>query len=319
MTSMKLFELAPPSIAPTLRIVLCTYLALWRAHIEARTFAQHKTKVVEIAHTPLFDVFDVALPIHDALPFLLVVFSITAALGIATRASLLALFFTWLPMGTLESGFGYFNHTPALPAQVVLALAFAPGVSAWSLDRLIVAKLRRAPVQWAPLAPRFGDVVVCLAVGVVYFASGVAKLRWGGVSWLDGSTLAFYLHAQQVPMWFGATASEVPHPQVWKDGFGDIAGYTYLSSGWGSLLVMGPIPLALSWLTIAMECGTLFALLAGWRVRAVWCVATALFHVAIYFTVGPSFIAWIAVLAGLFPWREVRDDVRARRARMVTA
>lgn len=314
---MNLFELAPPRVAPVLRIVLCAYLAVTRAHAEAKVFARDKDKSLDLVHAPLFDALDVPLPIFDALPVLLVVFSITALLGIATRVSLLGLFLVWLPMGTLESGYGYFNHAPALAAQVALALAFAPGASAWSLDRLIVAKWRRAPVEWAPLAPRFGDVVILLAIGVVYCASGVAKLRWGGLSWLDGSTLAFYLQKQQVPMWFGAElgaplSTQLAQPQTWKDGFGDIMGYTYLTSGRGAFLDVGPLPALLSWFTIIVEVGAPFALLAGWRVRAAWCLCSAGFHISIFALVGPGFAPWLAVLAGVFPWMELRDFVRAR-------
>lgn len=309
---MNLLSLAPPRIAPALRIVLCTYLATWRAHSEGRTFERDQDKSIELMHAPLFDALDVPLPMFDALPLLLVFFSVTAALGIATRVSLVALFLTWLPMGTLESGFGYFNHTPALAAQVVLALAFAPGAAAWSLDRWIVARWRRAAIVWAPPAERFGDVVVLLAVGIVYCASGVAKLRWGGWSWLDGSTLAFYLHRQQVPMWFGSVVAE---PQMWKDGFGGITGYIYLTSGRGAFLDVGPVPALLSWLTIAVEIAAPFALLADWRARAAWCACAAAFHIAIVLFVGPGFVPWLVILIGVFPWSDVRDTVRARYRR----
>ena len=222
-----------------------------------------------------------------------VVAGLCAAAGLATRVSLLVTFvFLWLQYGLI---LGFFNHSPALPAQVILALAILPGSTGFSVDRLLLALWRRFRGAGealldvvCPPVPRFGEIGVCFVVGVMYFAAGLAKVRYGAMGWFNGETLQWYLQggAGKVQYWYGAVGTD------------DIDGYLYMGHDgplgrWlgSSLWVTAP----LSWATLAVEFLVLPLLIMDrwWRVACV--VGVAAFHVVIGLTLGPRCTDWLVI------------------------
>lgn len=327
----RLFAEERPFLVPFLRVVLCLWLAAFRMPGEARAFLGAAAKPAGLLHAPVVEALGFPWPLPPwapLLPTVLVVLSLLGAFGVLTRASLGALFVAWLYVGGVRSGWGFFNHTPALAAQVVLALAVLPGTTAWSVDRLVLWLVRRRLPGAAPTTLRealgppclvFGERLLLLAVGLVYFASGVAKLRYGGLSWLDGTTLAWYLEGTQTQLWFGPAVAPVELP--WKDGFG-IEGYTYLSGSVfdvGAILARIPgVPLVLSWATLFLELGAPFLLWSSPRRRALFCLAVIGFHTAVIALVGPGFDLWMVIVGCFLPWPAVVDAVRRwRRARVL--
>lgn len=288
---------------PLVRLVLLLWVIdtrlLGASHRMAVALKRHPLEVIE---APGVSTVLSSLSLWPPPPWLIeaatpvgVVAGVCAAAGIATRLSLLVTFvFLWLQYGLV---LGFFNHAPALPAQVILALAILPGSTGFSVDRLLLRLWRR----WrgthpdeslldalCPRVPRFGEVGVCFVVGVMYLAAGVAKLRYGAMGWFNGETLQWYLQggADKVQYWYGAKGTD------------HFDGYLYMGHDaplgrWlgSSLWLTAP----LSWATLAVEFLVLPLLIMDrwWRVACV--VGVAAFHVVIGLTLGPRFTDWLLV------------------------
>lgn len=83
-------------------------------------------------------------------------------------APLFALAFTYLFL--LEKAH-YLNHA-YLFCWLAWLLAFTPAWREWSLD------VRRNPLEWSPVTPRWSLAIFPLLMGVVYFWGGIAKLNY---------------------------------------------------------------------------------------------------------------------------------------------
>ena len=148
----------------------------------------------------------------------------TSLLGIATRASLIVFTLVTFHLQGIRYSFGYFGHAHLLACLALAALAVAPGAGSWSVDALVRALRRREPVL-AHLRGRPAPVwlarIVLIQIVAVYLAAGVAKLRYGGLEWLDGRTLSFYLAGEthDGKQYFGAKREPAPE-DLWRDGFG---------------------------------------------------------------------------------------------------
>ena len=171
---------------------------------------------------------------------------------------------TVLALATLDSAWGQVFHTENLVVLHLLILAVAPAA-----DTLAVGRPSPPP---GGSDGRYGWPVRLAAVVVVlaYVLAGIAKLRIGGLDWLDGDTLRHL----------------VAHDNLRKALLGD----TYSSIG---TRVVGQAwlfpPLAV--LALAVELGAWVAL-AGGRWRTAWVVAAWLFHVGV-----------LALMAILFPYQ----------------
>jgi hypothetical protein len=324
-----LFRAQRPLAVPLVRIALCGWLAALRFPGDGQAFLRVARRPPGLLHAPVLEGLGLPWPpppwVLEVFPPALVLLAALAALGIFTRLSLGLLFAVWLYVGAAIAGWGFFNHTPALAAQVVLALALLPGTTAYSVDRLALAwwRRRRAAIPeplldtLAPPAPRWGERLLFLAVGAVYFASGFAKLRFGAASWLDGTTLAWYLRGAREQLWFGpADIAVIPEALRFKDGFG-IAGHTYLSAHtWAGFLADIPgVAMLMSWGTVILECGAPFLLLAGPRARGAFCVSAIVFHILVVAFIGPGFVLWMIIVGALIPWAELARWIAARRRR----
>ncbi len=151
---------------------------------------------------------------------LLVLLSLSIALGLFTRASalLFALVFTYVEL--LEAS-TYLNHYYAISIFAVL-LAITPSGAAWSLDARRGGGSRTVPA-WAVYAMR-------AQVAVVYVFAGVAKLQ---PDWL--------VRAEPLHTWLGAR-TDLPLVGPLLGSFG-----VALAMSWGGALFDLTIPLWLSW------------------------------------------------------------------------
>jgi hypothetical protein len=166
-----------------------------------------------------------------------------------------------LAVASLDSAWGQVFHTENLMVLHLVVLAAAPAAA----DALV---LRRAgaPPEGDPAGPdapdgRYGWPVrlAALVVVLTYTIAGIAKLRAGGLAWLDGETLRHI----------------VAHDNLRKALLGDPhspLGDRLVAHAWAFP------PLAVA--TVAVELGAGVALLGG-RWRTVWVVAAWLFHVGV--------------------------------------
>lgn len=209
--------------------------------------------------------------VHRALVGLTLATSVTFALGFLHRvlAPLHALLLTWVLSYT--NSWGMILHTDNLFLAHVCVLAFSPAADALSFDARGQAPAHAHPrYGWAP------RLMVALTAAS-YLMAGIAKLRNGGLLFIDGETLR----------------NLVAFDNARKVELGD------LHSPLGVALLGQPRLFA--WMaagSLLLELGAPLALLR--RVGRLWAVAMWAFHVgvlalmAIGFVYPLSFIAFAA-------------------------
>ncbi|MEM1335789.1 MAG: HTTM domain-containing protein [Actinomycetota bacterium] len=166
----------------------------------------------------------------------------------------------------LRSSWGQLLHFENLMALFAVVVACAPAADAWSLD----ARRRqdRGGAEPVPDA-RYGHPLLVAAWIVVatYVIAGIAKLRYGGVDWLDGDTLRNHI------------ASAAARLDLLG---GDAAPFAELA------VRSGPVLTAAAFVTVALELGAPLALLDR-RLRTGWVLATWGMHVGILATMAIGF------------------------------
>ena len=123
---------------------------------------------------------------------------VAALIGLFTRASLLIFALgTWFFVAHLYS-YADIHHPEAVFCIFLLALAFAPSGDSLSVDALI----RRARAGRHVLeAPREADTAMWplklahVLIALTYFSTGLTKMVFGGLDWMNGYTLQGYLLA----------------------------------------------------------------------------------------------------------------------------
>lgn len=295
-----LFAPAPAARLATLRILVGVYATAWAgvrlpahlAHADQVAARWQPVGVLAPLGSPPADVVIVLVAVAAPLLGLLFVAGWRyGATGPLFAAAILLL-------ATLDSSWGQVFHTEHLVVLHLLVLASAPAA-----DVLAMGRPRATP---GPRTDgRYGWPVRLIAVVVVlaYVIAGVAKLRIGGLDWLDG----------------GALRNWVAHDNLRKAVLGD--SYSPISRhlvGHGWLFP----PFAV--LTVTVELGAWVALLGG-RWRTAWVVAAWLFHVgvlAFMAIVFPYQLSGVA-FASFFRLERLADRVSTgpwpRRARAVPA
>jgi hypothetical protein len=170
-----------------------------------------------------------------------------------------------LALATLDSSWGQVFHTENLLVLHLLILAAAPAA-----DTLTIGRHETLPGDIA--SERYGWPVRLAAVVVVlaYVVAGIAKLRIGGLDWLDGATLQHWVAKDNLrKALLGDAYSPFGPPLV------------------GQRWVFPPLAVA----TVVIELGAWVALTGG-RWRTIWVITAWVFHVAV-----------LALMAILFPYQ----------------
>ena len=289
---------APPTRLAALRVLICTY-GVVHLVVTAPTLLQ-------IARLPReqFDPVGVlswrSAPFSSALAaaglVLALATGVAAVVGWRWRVTgpLFAVLF--LLLATYRVSWGHVSHADHLPAVHLVILALVPAADAWSSS--LDSRRRRAAVP-APHA-RYGWPVRVLAIATVvsYVVAGIAKVRYGGIGWLDGDVLRNQVAADALQKTLlGASHSPI--------------------GGW---LAAHPTVLPFAAVgAVAVELGAPVALLGG-MYRNVWVAAAWLFHLAIaavmaiafpYPLYGVAFAPFFAVEVAV---ERVRQLVAARSA-----
>jgi hypothetical protein len=176
-----------------------------------RAFLQ-PTALVRLLHLPV--------PAPGWLFPVTVVVACLAAAGVATRCSLVMLAGLNLYLGSALNSYGFIAHDTTLPSLFLLVLAFAPGVSALSVDAFISAR-RRRDGQWIRLGaalPVWPVRLLLVVMAVAYFSAGYAKLREAGPEWATGRTLQAYITDPQPAPYL--LADPDPSADDFRDGIG---------------------------------------------------------------------------------------------------
>jgi hypothetical protein len=138
---------------------------------------------------------------------------------------------------------------------------------------------------------QFGATAAIALFAATYVAAGTSKIIYGGVSWIDSSTIRLMV-AAHTEIGTGA----------WKDAIGQ---WVAASPEFCSFLQIG---------TVIIQVGSIL-LVAGNRIRTWWAILIVLFHLGIYFPSNILFLQpliFAAILA--FPWRRVMTRSAGREA-----
>jgi hypothetical protein len=240
-----------------------------------------------------------------------------AFVGLATRVSLIALSALNLFLGLSANSWGYTAHASALPTLVLCIVAFAPGVSSFSLDALVLAAhARRTKRPRSKLAleviPRRKVSIwpvrtVLIVLCLLYVSAGVSKLRYSGLQWTDGRTLSFYLgggseRGSDVEQRFVADP-RAASAERFRDGWG-LVDHAYVGRPTAvGLWVAKQSRLLefLSWGALLWELTFPMALLGGWP-RAFAFAGGVGFHLAIHLTLSINFSSYLVCYALFVDW-----------------
>lgn len=212
----------------------------------------------------------------------------TAGAGFSVSGPLFAV--AVLLLGTYRSSWGQLLHFENLLVLHLLVLGVAASADAWSVD----ARRRRGPPKaghdhGAPLR------LLCLVVVVSYALAGIAKLRYGGLAWASGDTLANHI---------AYTATRL---ELFGEAPAPLAGLA-VRHAWALT------PLAAA--SLVIELGAPVALLGG-RWRDAWVASAWLMHLAIAATMAIvfPFPLFLVAFAPFYEVERVIPWLRARRRR----
>jgi len=126
-----------------------------------------------------------------------VIAGIGALIGFRTRASLLI--YTLIYWFLVSHAYSYadVHHREAPYALFLLALTFSPAGERLSVDAWL--RRRRAHQGMASEGPRLTDTAMWplkflhVYLSMTYFSTGITKLISGGLRWMNGYTLQFYI------------------------------------------------------------------------------------------------------------------------------
>lgn len=259
---------------------------------------------------------DLVTPMRWALRLL----AVTSLIGVATRPSLILLSLYNLYLNSLRNSFGFIDHGTTLPSLVLLVIAFSPGVTQLSVDSLI-AYIRKKGFTRPPTLNLFGGSfpvwpakLILVVMALAYFTSGLSKVRFGGITWMDGQTLTTYLSEPQPDDYFAAQRN-APDSLKWKDGVG-LESFIYgtgQSTPLGRFLAGIPaVMMFLSTVSVIWEI-TFPVVLIFRRLLPLYLLMGIAFHVSIMATLSLySFYSYILCYALFVDWKRVTLPVVRR-------
>lgn len=245
-----------------------------------------------------------------------VILSIGGIFGIFGRGCLLMLSLVLFYVFGFNSAYGIFDHHNSLSSQVIFILALIPGSMMLSVDILILNwfKQRRINITQALCQPwpSWGFKLILIVVALTYFTSGLSKIRFGGLGWMDGNTLSFYLSdfVNENPQGLRQMiiGKEVTDEDEWKDNFG-LHAHIYGNQHRGILADIGAwlsehkliIALAAS-VTVIFEISAPVVLINN-RWRTFYLAGAIVMHTTIGALMGLGFIQYRIICFCLMDWK----------------
>jgi hypothetical protein len=251
--------------------------------------------------------------------------------GIFTRLSLFVFGIFLMYATGFSASLGVFDHENCLVSQLLVAMAFIPGVTNLSVDRLVKYFLKYRKGEHFRLYEAFFQVkesvwglrLLLILLACVYFTAGFSKVRFGGLKWMDGKTLTFYLDGHASPAKQGRippmflSSQDVKPVETWKDGFG-LYSYSYGNRQYSSVgrkaaefvSSIPPLIMALAIVTVLFELSSFLIFLDGWP-RTIYLLCAIMLHVSISLFMNLDFVSYRIADFLLIDWIWVFRQVPA--------
>lgn len=251
---------------------------------------------------------------------LLIVVTLGAVIGLAGRFCLLILATITCVFYGADEGLGSFDHQLSFSAQVLFILALVPGSMGFSCDGLMnhfflkqkkMIVLNYQPIQW-------GVNLLLLLLITTYFTAGISKLRFGGLDYLDGKTIGFYIqeHTFEYPNGDHKIIigdSNVKEENKWKDKYG-LQAYAYSNIQTSKKIRkiqywVSNKPNLLKLITIGSIVFELigFTVFFGSKYRNIYLFCAIMFHTTIGVLMGFTFYQYRIVCLCLIDWRDLYE------------
>jgi hypothetical protein len=209
-----------------------------------------------------------------------------SAVGIATSASMAVSFVVGLYLLGLPHNFGQTYHFDAVLVIAIGILACSRAGDAWSVD---------AWLKGGGDAPPSGEYTwpvraIWVAVSLVFFAAGLAKVRYGGLEWITSDNMSILLTRA---MYHVSDADPLTRVGL------AIANNHWLSS-------------ALAAAAVAIELGFPLTLISR-KAQMVFVPAAFGMLLGIRVLMGPTFGGFLIAFVFWIPWQRIAVRVDARR------
>jgi hypothetical protein len=214
---------------------------------------------------------------------------LTSALGLFTNLSMAIAAATSFYLLGLPHNFGHTFHFDALLVITCVILACSRAGDAWSID----ASIRRSDAATRLSGEYTWPIrLIWVAMAFVFFAAGVAKLRYGGVAWVASNNMRVVLTRAAYHV---SDGDPITTAGLW------IARHDWLSQ-------------SIAAVAVATELGFALALVSVWA-RAFFVPAAFIMLLGIRVLMGPTFGGFLVVNAFWVPWDLIGARIRAWRLR----
>lgn len=221
------------------------------------------------------------------------VFGLLAMAGWLTNASLTIFMILNLFLQAWLYSFGEFHHPEAALIIALAILSLSPSgrvlsIDAWLRRQRDAREGRRAAPWWTETSiyASWPLLLIMWILGLIYLSAANAKAVVGGLDWLKGDTLQWYL---------------IRDGLRWDAPLGVWIGQFH------------PVALLLTWVTMWFE-WTFFLVALMPRVRWFYVLAGIALHGGIYVTMKAPFFTFIVLYAVCVPWASWIARVRGRAA-----
>lgn len=213
-----------------------------------------------------------------------------AAIGLRTNLSLTVFASSFFYVQSYMYSFGDFHHSQAAMLIAVAAFALSPAGRVLSVDHLL--RIRAGTASWDDLysdLPGAGWALKLMQwfFALMYISAAWAKISIGGIEWVNGYTLQYYLMRDGL-RWGSELA-------VWLSQF-------------HILILLGQLGVMVFQITFFLD--ILFP-----RLRWIYVPIGLCLHVMIYVTLRAPFFTWMALYSVFIPWRDALLLLHSHQAR----
>jgi len=236
---------------------------------------------------PLFSALHLAPLAPDVLRALQLVWRVAlvlSAIGLYTRASTIVASVLGVYLLGLPHNFGQTYHFDALLVIAMIVLACSRAGDAWSID----ARLNGDPESEPSAEYTWPIRAIWVAMSLVFFGAGLAKLRYGGLAWITSSNMSILLMRA---LYHASDADPLTRAGLW------IAAHHWLASSLAAAAVITEVAFPLA--------------LISRRARFVLVPAAIMMLITIRLLMGPTFGGFLIANVFWVPWHAMAVRVES--------